>query len=67
MLYAALKVFFRYNTFSHSISVFGILRSTRTIVLAGRASGRHLDTQTLKDPPSGYPKFSVIDILRCQF
>ena len=30
-------------------------KSTDTKVLASRASGRHLDSQTLKTPPLGHP------------
>ena len=36
-----------------------------TIVLASRASGCHLDTQTLKNPPSRHPN-SLSNFLKCQ-
>ena len=37
------------------------------IVLASRASGRHLDTQTLKNHPAGHPKSLGRNFSKCQF
>ena len=37
------------------------------IVLASRASGRLLDTQTLRNLPSGRPKNFEMNFLKCQF
>ena len=37
------------------------------LILASRVSGCHLDTQTLKNHPSGHPNISVINFLQCQF
>ena len=38
-----------------------------SMVLASRASGRHLNAQTLKTHPSGYPKLFMRNFLKCQF
>ena len=37
------------------------------IVLASRASGCHLYTQTLKNHPSEHPKYFVRNFLKCRF
>ena len=42
-------------------------RVVRDIVLASRVSRCHLDTQTLKNQPSGHPIFFVRNFLKCQF
>ena len=39
----------------------------RNIVLASRVSGRHLDTQTLRNHPSGHPKFWGNNLVKCHF
>ena len=43
------------------------LVSLQLIIIAIRASGHQLDTHTLKNHPSGYPKRFVIDFSKCQF
>ena len=54
---------FFYVLFSYSPSIMAMLYN---IVLASRASGCLLDTQTLKKHPSGHPKRFVRKFLKCQ-
>ena len=73
--FSSQKIFFKKNISKivrpvlAALSVNGLInhqlwRALEPKVLASRASGRHLGTQTLKDHPSGHPNLYMNNFLR---